>query len=407
MAEIGKVEAEIAAMRDVLGQAAPDRRRLLQAVTGKAVGEVEIGQAGRRSDDGVAVEPVHVIGAGPGPARPDRFEGGDAMGQRRPDRFLEERPVDILDIGGLLVPIGIMLPVHRRGTADEHLPLGAALALRPAIGTGGVDQQRAVVDLALAGEGKDIALLRRDRDRDAGRLRQSRAMRAGGVDHRSAGDAAAIGERDAGDPPALDDIAGDLALAVFDTERARLPAEGLEQGPAVEPALAADAIGAAGEIRGIEPAELGSERFGRKQGDVGALDLLQSLIGLEHRSALTAGDIEIAALVQIDGGYLAIDGETGADIPQEADAEERDADVDRARELLADRGCGQSRSRIAIGRVLLDHHDLALEAGIGGEMIGDGGADGGATDNHDIGGFRSGGHSRTCDERGKVRDLFA
>jgi hypothetical protein len=91
--------------------------------------------------------------------------------------------------------------------------------------------------------------------------------------------------------------------------------------------------------------------------------------------------------MQIDDGRLAIDREMRAEIAQEIDAEERDADVDRAGILLADRGRRERRGSQAIGRVLLDHHHLALEAGIGGEVIGDGGADGGTAANHDIGAF--------------------
>ena len=45
--------------------------------------------------------------------------------------------------------------------------------------------------------------------------------------------------------------ARDLALAVFDAEATRLLAKGLQQGPAIEPAFAADAIGPASEVGNI------------------------------------------------------------------------------------------------------------------------------------------------------------
>ena len=60
IAEIGEVEGREAPMGDEFGEAAPDGGRLLQAVAGEAVAQVEVVEA-RRSDDRVAVEDVRQL----------------------------------------------------------------------------------------------------------------------------------------------------------------------------------------------------------------------------------------------------------------------------------------------------------------------------------------------------------
>ena len=118
VAERRQVEARIAAVDDQLGEAAADRRGLLQAVAGEADGKEQIADARQRADDGVVVEEVHVVVAGPCAAGLYRLEGGDAGGEHRPDRLLEEGVVH-LEIGRRRIVLR-----RRRGAAMKTSPSG-------------------------------------------------------------------------------------------------------------------------------------------------------------------------------------------------------------------------------------------------------------------------------------------
>ena len=73
-----------------LGHAPSDRRRLLETVTGEAVGVDEVGHFVVGADDHVVVDGV--VGVVPGPLRRDldSFERRDAVDERRPDLLLED-----------------------------------------------------------------------------------------------------------------------------------------------------------------------------------------------------------------------------------------------------------------------------------------------------------------------------
>lgn len=72
------IDRAIAAMHDELRQRLADRRRLLQAMAGKAVGEEEVVDLRMRPDHRVLVERVVVVMAGPRARRLNGFEGGVA-----------------------------------------------------------------------------------------------------------------------------------------------------------------------------------------------------------------------------------------------------------------------------------------------------------------------------------------
>ena len=84
--------------------------------------------------------------------------------------------------------------------------------------------------------------------------------------------------RTADDVVALALDPGYLALDVFGAERAGLLAEGLQQAPAVEPALARPAPGAGREILGVQPGKAGFERRRVEEQDIGALRRLEGLV---------------------------------------------------------------------------------------------------------------------------------
>jgi hypothetical protein len=67
---------------------------------GETGGEVQVAARRMQAQDGVLVERVHLVVAGPGAALPERLEGGHAPGQRRPDDLLEGL---VLDLQGRLV----------------------------------------------------------------------------------------------------------------------------------------------------------------------------------------------------------------------------------------------------------------------------------------------------------------
>ena len=224
-----------------------------------------------------------------------------------------------------------------------------------------------------AGEAEHRAALGRHRNLDAGERRQRAPAGAGAIRRpRRRRSCVPSAKRAAVTRPPSRSRPMTSPGPVFGAERAGLAAVGLQQAPAVEPAFAGAAPGAAGEVLRVEPGEAAGERCLLQQRDVGALEALQGMIFFEHRGAGSAREIEVAAFPQRDVRPLAVDREALPDPAQERDAEQRDADVHGARELLPDRGGRERRGRAPIGRVLLDDEDPAAKARIGEEVIGDG-----------------------------------
>src|SRR5215207_6904985 len=238
----------------------------------EAVAEIEILDLARRPDDSVVVEEAHVVWARPGAARPDRLEGRDAAGERRPDALLEQAPVDLLRRRIVLIPVRIRLSPSRRHAGDEAVPLRAHPNAR------GIDEQRHAIDPLPAGEAEHGAALGLHRDGDPGPPGQRRPPRPGAVDERPAGDAAAVRERHGGDAVAVALDAGHLPGAVVGAERPRLVAQRLEQAPTVEPALSRASPSAARKVGSVQPWEAPRQTCRIYEDDVRSLGVLQGPI---------------------------------------------------------------------------------------------------------------------------------
>src|SRR6185436_18832669 len=98
-----------------------------------------------------------------------------------------------------------------------------------------------------------------------------------------------------------------------------------------------------------------------------ALALLDGVVGPQYRLARVACEKEIARLLEPE-----IDVQKLPRLAQEADAVARQVDVERRRELLADRARRQRRRGAGVCRVALDDDDLAGEVGILCKMVGNG-----------------------------------
>src|SRR5581483_12131142 len=91
-------------MRDELGHGAAGGGSLLRTVAGEAVGEIEVGEVGMGADDGVLIERVVVVVAGP---RVDHLDGGKRRHTPRkawPHLAVEEIVVDGLEVAGRRLP---------------------------------------------------------------------------------------------------------------------------------------------------------------------------------------------------------------------------------------------------------------------------------------------------------------
>ena len=169
--------------------------------------------------------------------------------------------------------------------------------------------------------------------------------------------------------PAACSIRATSPVDHLDRECPRLAAERLHQRIAVEPAFAGAAPAARGDAAGREVGKALGEPVPVEMENVGAVPGLERVVPGERRCAGVGGEKEVAALAERDLRPFAVDRKQLADIPQERDAEERDLDIDRGRELLADRARRKGGCGVAEGRILVDDEDAAAEAG-GGEMIG-------------------------------------
>ncbi len=174
------------------------------------------------------------------------------------------------------------------------------------------------------------------------------------------------------------------AGAVLRPERARLAAQGLQQAPAVEPALARAPERPASKVVRAQPRETLREAGRVEKRDIGPFRLLQRPVLRQDRGPGRTGDIQISALLEADLRTLAVDREMLADAAQESDAVKGDADVHGRRELLPDRGGRQSRGRAPVGRVPLDHEHASAKGRLGEKVVGDGRSHHGAAGDHHI-----------------------
>ena len=359
-------------MRDQLGDGPAHRRRVLQAVAGEAVGEIEVGDLRVGADDCVLIESVVGVVAGPGRCPLDRREGRDAGGQRRPHDLLEPAVLDLE-----IEAIGILV-LGRRDAADVLVALGAD------IDPAGVDQQGHAAGPLAAIEDIDDALARADRQIDAGHRRDLGRAGATGIDEGAGPDLLPRGEMGAPDAGFVEGQPDDPVLDVFRAKRARLAAEGVQQGVGIEPALARQSERAEGDSPGRKPWETGGQRGRLQQGDVGPEGCLDRVVGFERRPAGLARQEQIPALVQADIRGLAIDRQLLRGGAQEVDPEERHLDIFPRRELLADRAARARGRAIGVAGIGLDHQDAPAEPPIGAEEIGNRAADHPAAGDHHI-----------------------
>ena len=171
-----------------------------------------VGDTRQGPDDRVVVEEVHVVVPGPGAAGPDRFEGGNAGGEHRPDRLLEESVVD-LEIGCRRIVLR-----RRRAAGDVEI------ALRTDIHAGRIDEERETGQRLAAGEGEDHPFPRRYGKLDAERREERRRAGAGGDDHSPGGDPRSVGEPDRGGAVSVPFDCRDLGRQYLDPQCARLAA---------------------------------------------------------------------------------------------------------------------------------------------------------------------------------------
>ena len=79
---------------------------VLHAVAGEAGGDNQIGEFRMKANDGVMVEQAHVVVAGPGAGHAQLLERRNAMGELRPDVFLEQVEVGVEVLAGVGVVFG-------------------------------------------------------------------------------------------------------------------------------------------------------------------------------------------------------------------------------------------------------------------------------------------------------------
>src|SRR6266436_4289692 len=95
VAEAGQVDAAIGAIRNHLGGRPAGGRRLLKPMAAETVGEKEIRDIRMGPQNRVLVNRIVVVVACPGAGELNAFEGGNALGKGRPDRFLEQVVVNV------------------------------------------------------------------------------------------------------------------------------------------------------------------------------------------------------------------------------------------------------------------------------------------------------------------------
>jgi hypothetical protein len=98
---------------------------------------------------------------------------------------------------------------------------------------------------------------------------------------------------------------------------------------------------------------------------------LQAVVLREHRQPGLGREEQIPGFDEADVRPVVIDRQVRADRAQKVDAEAGDLDVDRGRELLADRARRERRRRSAVGRIAFDDGDPAGEARVARQKVGD------------------------------------
>src|SRR6185436_6604931 len=131
VAERGEIEGLVVPGGDPLGEAAADRRRLLEAVAAEPVGEHEVPEARMRPDDGVVVERVDLVVPGPCIEQAKLIEGWHPVREGGPDERLERRAVRD-EVEG----VRVRLPISWGPAAHVRRALG------PGVDADRVDRQR-------------------------------------------------------------------------------------------------------------------------------------------------------------------------------------------------------------------------------------------------------------------------
>jgi hypothetical protein len=93
---------------------------------------------------------------------------------------------------------------------------------------------------------------------------------------------------------------------------------------------------------------------------------------------------QVTRLPQEDIGCVILDTEVLLHIAQELDAERRHRDIGAGGELLPDAAGGQGRRGDRVSGITLDDRYPAVEAGIGGQEIGDRAADDATADDYHV-----------------------
>ena len=222
-----------------------------------------------------------------------------------------------------------------------------------------------------------------DRQRDPGHARDQPGARTGGVDDHTGGDRSTGREAHRMDPSTCPLEPGHLVGDELGPQCARATPEGLQQAVAVEPSFPAQPERTGREVGGIEPGEPFGQQCRFEQGDIGARRPLDAVIGLQDVETGRTGEIKVTALVQSDRRLAT----------QELKPELRHGDVERCRELLADRTRGKRRRCRGIGWVTFDHQHTAASI-LAAQEERDGGADHPAADDDDR--RRSGRTDQAC-----------
>ena len=296
-------------------------------MAGKAVGEQKALDALDRTDQRIMVKQVHVIRTGPRPTGANFLECRNPMRQRRPDPLLEQMRINRNII---LVHFGIVIARTRTNAADKQLARRIGLAFGAAPRAGGVDQQRHAVERGFAMERVHKALFGDDRNLNACQGRNMASIRPGRIDDKPTANPRTRRQMHVRDPPRLFAKSHHLVTDIVHAQRPRLAAEGLHQRPAVKPAFPAAAPRAANKILDPQPRKLCRQSRLVEPANIRPLLLLHRVILGQNPLARLAGEIEIAAFMQINGGGFAVHLQMPPDVAQKRDPEQRHADIDGA-----------------------------------------------------------------------------
>src|SRR6266478_1110299 len=229
VAEAAKVERTERASDDELAERPSGGRRLLHAMPAETIDKIHVFEAGVTPDDGILIEGVVVVEAGPSALRLEGGKGRHAIGQRRPYDLVEHRVIDIEILAVRVLVLG------RRDAAEEVAALG------PEKDAGRVDNEIGARHLAAAVDDIDEPFAGSHRKDETGKRRDGASLRSGGVDDDAATDRPAVREGHRRGAPLLPRDRGDSVLHVGHPERYRLAAKRLQQTIRIEPAFMAQA----------------------------------------------------------------------------------------------------------------------------------------------------------------------